>query len=193
MELLATYGVEILLGVISCALGIWLKHNYKKQTEQKQKYELLLEEEKTRNIRKMIVDEIEPLAHELHRVKEYADNEVAKVKKSIKKDENEFETRLEDLKDYHNRDRDEFDEKIHDLTKKHEDNLARIIESYKFRFIQLCKTHMRDGYITPDEWDQIVTFYDLYRSLGGNGQAEEYFERVKLLKDKIDSANINQE
>ena len=63
-------------------------------------------------------------------------------------------------------------------TKKNDKNLGLIINSYKFRFIQLCKTHLRDQYITQDEFDQITEMFKLYSGLGGNGQAEEYYNRV---------------
>jgi hypothetical protein len=32
--------------------------------------------------------------------------------------------------------------------------------------------------MTQEEFDQITEFYKLYRALGGNGQAEEYYDRV---------------
>ena len=138
--------------------------------QQKEEYERLLKEEQMRNYRNMIVEEINPLATEL-----------ARIKATIKEDEKEFEKRFEGMVDFHNTDKNEVDGKILDLAEKHEKNLAAIRESYKFRFIQLCKTHLRDGYITSSEWEQIVAFYDLYRSLGGNGQAEDYYNKVKAL------------
>ena len=138
--------------------------------QQKEEYERLLKEEQMRNYRNMIVEEINPLATEL-----------ARIKATIKEDEKEFEKRFEGMVDFHNTDKSEVDGKILDLAEKHEKILAEIRESYKFRFIQLCKTHLRDGYITSSEWEQIVAFYDLYRSLGGNGQAEDYYNKVKAL------------
>lgn len=130
----------------------------------------------------MILDELEPIVEEINRVKQSINSNNDKIKDHIKKDEKEFENRLDDLKNYHNTDRENFDDKIKDLAIKHEENLSRIRESYKFRFIQLCKIHLRDGYITESEWEQIVMFYDLYHGLGGNGQAEDYYNKVKELE-----------
>lgn len=143
----------------------------KKADEQLKEYERLLKEEQTRNNRQMILDEIEPLVEELNRVKE-----------TIKKDENNFENELQNLKNYHNTDKDSFDTKINELIANHEIKFIKIRESYKFRFIQLCKTYLRDGFITTGEWEQLSTMYDLYHSLGGNGQAEDYFDQVKKLE-----------
>jgi hypothetical protein len=65
--------------------------------------------------------------------------------------------------------------KVQDENKK---NFNLIINSYKFRLIQLCKTHLRDESITQDEFDQVSEMYKLYHGLGGNGQAQEYYEKV---------------
>lgn len=139
--------------------------------QQKEEYERLLKEEQTRNYRNMIIEEIDPLVVEL-----------SQIKKTIKADEKEFEKRIGGVVDNHNNDKEAFDDRIKELALKHEENLSRIRESYKFRFIQLCKAHLRDGYITNSEWEQIVAFYDLYHSLGGNGQAEDYYNKVKELE-----------
>lgn len=55
------------------------------------------------------------------------------------------------------------------LQKKNDKNMEMIISSYKFRLIQLCKTHLRDKTITQDEFDQVSEMYKLYHGLGGNG------------------------
>lgn len=60
-------------------------------------------------------------------------------------------------------------------------DLELIIASYRFRLVQLCKLYMKKGYMTQDEYDQLTEFFKLYSSLGGNGQAKEYYEKtVKL-------------
>ena len=155
-------------------------------------YQRLLDEEKTRSYRQMIVDEIDPLVDEIHRIKSESFSKIKNVEKHIEDDEKEFEHRIDDLKQYHNTDKHEVNDKLADLDQKHQDNLSKILESYKFRFIQLCKVHLKEGYVTPEDWEQIVTFYDLYRGLGGNGQAAEYFERVKKLENRA-SDNISEE
>lgn len=196
MEFFMAHLTEFIIGIISfiitTILGIVIKNMADKQKqaeaeakaaaqEQEKEYKRLLEEEKTRQYRNMIVDEIEPLVDEIHRVKNHADASIHKVEKHIEDDEKEFENRINDLRKDHKADKKAVNSQIANLDKKHEDNLSKIVESYKFRFIQLCKTHLKDGYITPEEWEQIVAFYDLYHSLGGNGQAEDYYEQVKKL------------
>lgn len=60
-------------------------------------------------------------------------------------------------------------------------DLELIVASYRFRLVQLCKLYMKKGYMTQDEYDQLTEFFKLYSSLGGNGQAREYYEKtVKL-------------
>ena len=55
-------------------------------------------------------------------------------------------------------------------TKANDDkNLAFIIASYRFRLIQLCREHLKAGFMTQMEYDQLTEFYKLYTSLGGNG------------------------
>lgn len=181
-ELVAAF----ILAIVTTIAGLLVKHFYnkaqkeaeekiaeekRKHEEERKEYERLLKEEQTRNNRQMILDEIDPLVEELNRVKE-----------NIKKDESNFENELQSLKTYHNTDKDSFDAKINELIADHEIKFIKIRESYKFRFIQLCKTYLRDGFITTSEWEQLSTMYDLYHSLGGNGQAEDYFNQVKKLE-----------
>ena len=60
-----------------------------------------------------------------------------------------------------------------------------ILASYKFRLIQLCQSFLKQGYMTSGQYEQLVEFFKVYASLGGDGQAKEYYERtLKLpLKD----------
>ena len=45
----------------------------------------------------------------------------------------------------------------------------------------LCKEFIKQGYLTPEQYDQLSEFYITYTGLGGNGQAQEYYEMaVKL-------------
>lgn len=41
---------------------------------------------------------------------------------------------------------------------------------------------MRQGYITASQFDQLNEFFTVYRAIGGNGQAEEYYNKVKELE-----------
>ncbi len=63
-------------------------------------------------------------------------------------------------------------------------HITLIISSYKYRLVQLCKLYLKQGYITEEQYEQISEFYKLYRALGGNGQAEDYWERIQHLKGK---------
>ena len=36
--------------------------------------------------------------------------------------------------------------------------------------------------MTQDQYDQLTEFYKLYHSLGGNGQAKEYYEKTMELE-----------
>lgn len=156
MEILTSYGVEIFFGLVSAGLLAYCKSLW----SQKQELQKHKEEDMTRLHRRMILDEIEPLVEEIHRVKEALDKKVNDLR-------NEADhTHANMYKD------------LELVTKKNDKNLDLIINSYKFRFIQLCKTYLRDQYITQDEFDQITEMFKLYSGLGGNGQAKEYYERV---------------
>ena len=52
-----------------------------------------------------------------------------------------------------------------------------IISSYRFRLVQLCREFIKQGYLTQSQYDQLVEFYKVYHGLGGNGQAQEYYEK----------------
>ena len=63
-----------------------------------------------------------------------------------------------------------------------------IIASYRFRLVQLCRAYLKKGFMTSNEYEQLVEFYKVYRGLGGNGQAEEYYNKaVKLPVQQEDS------
>lgn len=53
-----------------------------------------------------------------------------------------------------------------------------ILASYRFRLTQLCKAYIQQGFMTNGEYEQLVEFYKVYASLGGNGQAKTYYERA---------------
>ena len=112
----------------------------------------------------MILDEIEPITAELLRIKSELNNNINTLRSEAD------HTHADMYKD------------LELVTKKNDKNLELIINSYKFRLIQLCKTHLRDGYITQDAFEQITEMYKLYHGLGGNGQAQDYYERVMELE-----------
>lgn len=56
-----------------------------------------------------------------------------------------------------------------------------ILASYRFRLIQLCQSFLKQGYMTSEQYEQLVEFFKIYAGLGGNGQAKEYYERTLKL------------
>lgn len=60
-------------------------------------------------------------------------------------------------------------------------HMELIIASYRFRLIQLCRAYLKKGFMTSNEYEQLVEFFKVYHGLGGNGQAEEYYNKVVKL------------
>lgn len=58
------------------------------------------------------------------------------------------------------------------------ENFKLIIASYKYRLVQLCKELLNQGFMYQYQYDHLNEFYNLYRNLGGNGQAQSYYEKV---------------
>lgn len=71
---------------------------------------------------------------------------------------------------------------IRKIEDKERQDLTLIIASYRFRLVQLCKIYIKQGYMAQDQYDQLTEFYKLYHSLGGNGQAKEYYEKTMELE-----------
>lgn len=59
-----------------------------------------------------------------------------------------------------------------------------IIASYRFRLCQLCKLYLNRGYMTSSDYEQLNEFFKTYTSLGGNGAAKEWYDKVKVLPIK---------
>lgn len=50
------------------------------------------------------------------------------------------------------------------------------------RIIQLCKYHIEQGYISPDDYENLHDYlYKPYEAMGGNGSAKRLMEEVKKL------------
>lgn len=60
-------------------------------------------------------------------------------------------------------------------------HMSLIIASYRFRLIQLCKAFLKQKYLTHEQYEQLSEFYRVYVGLGGNGQAEDYYNRTMQL------------
>lgn len=61
-----------------------------------------------------------------------------------------------------------------------------ILASYKFRLVQLCQTYLKQGYMSSEQYEQLMEFYKVYSGMGGNGQGKEYFEKAIKLPIKND-------
>ena len=65
--------------------------------------------------------------------------------------------------------------------------LDLIVASYRYRLVQLCKIYLKQGFMTQDQFEQLSEFYKMYHGLGGNGQAEEFYDKTRALPIK----NVN--
>ena len=172
MEILTKYALEIFFGLVSAGALAFCKHLYSKN----KKLEEMQKADQNRQYRQMILDEIEPIINEITRLK----SEITAVDTNAKVALTQFKTKADITKQHM------YDD-LNKIQEKNEENFKLIINSYKFRLIQLCKTHIRDGYISESDFEQITEMYKLYHGLGGNGQAQEYYDKVLELEIKKDN------
>ena len=172
MEILTKYALEIFFGLVSAGALAFCKHLYSKN----KKLEEMQKADQNRQYRQMILDEIEPIINEITRLK----SEITKVDTDAKVALTQFKAEADATKQCM------YDD-LNEIQAKNDENFKLIINSYKFRLIQLCKTHLRDGYITESDFEQITEMYKLYHGLGGNGQAQEYYDKVLELDIKKDN------
>lgn len=171
MEILTKYALEIFFGLVSAGALAFCKHLWSKN----KKLEDMQRADQNRQYRQMILDEIEPIINELTRLK----GEIATVDTGVK-------TAVVSLKGESNVEHQKMYADLNRIQSENEKNFHLIIDSYKFRLIQLCKTHLRDGYISEADFEQISEMYKLYHGLGGNGQAQEYYDKVLELDIRRD-------
>lgn len=100
-------------------------------------------------------------------LEEKEDNE---LKETIDSRLEPIQQELEDLRKY-----------VRETREIEKSHINLIIASYRFRLIQLCKIYLKQGYMTPEQYDQLNEFYKVYRDLGGNGQAKEYYDLASAL------------
>lgn len=168
-EFIVSHLWEIFFGLLSAGALAFCKYLWGSNKKLKQ----MQQEDQTRQQRQMILDEIDPIIQELTDIhnevnanKAAVDQELTQMKLNA---EHTHETMYEDLKK---------------IQAGNERNFTLILNSYKFRLIQLCKTHIKDGYISAHDFEQITEMYKLYTGLGGNGQAQEYYDKVIALQIK---------
>lgn len=165
--ILTKYGVELLFGLISAGALAFCKYLHSQNKELKK----LQEEDKNRQYRQMILNEIDPII-----------DEISKAEADIKNLDSDVKAQLAALKATAESEHKHMYKDLEKVQDKNTRNFNLIINSYKFRLIQLCKSHLRDGYITEDDFEQITEMYKLYHGLGGNGQAQEYYDKVLELE-----------
>lgn len=165
--ILTKYGVELLFGLISAGALAFCKYLHSQNKELKK----LQEEDKNRQYRQMILNEIDPIIDEL-----------SKAEADIKNLDSDVKAQIAALKATAESEHKHMYKDLEKVQEKNTRNFNLIINSYKFRLIQLCKSHLRDGYITEEDFEQITEMYKLYHGLGGNGQAQEYYDKVLELE-----------
>lgn len=112
----------------------------------------------------------------------YLSKELKNYKALLEKQENEdlneaIETRLQPVKE----EIEELRKHIIDSEEANRAHLDLIISSYRFRLVQLCRLYLQQEYMTQEQYDQLTEFYKVYHGLGGNSQAQEYYEKVMEL------------
>lgn len=167
IAILSNYGLELLFGLISAGALAFCKYLWNQNKE----LEKLQKEDENRKYRQMILSEIDPILDELAKAEEDIKNLDTDVKTSIEALKASADTKHKHM--YNDLDR---------VQGNNDKNFNLIINSYKFRLIQLCKSHLRDNFITEDDFEQITEMYKLYHGLGGNGQAQEYYDKVMKLE-----------
>ena len=80
---------------------------------------------------------------------------------------------IEQLRDY-----------IRKVDAEEERKLGLIIASYRYRLVQLFKIYLKQGFMTQEQFEQLSEFYKMYHGLGGNGQAEEFYDKTRALPIK---------
>ena len=117
------------------------------------------------------------LRKEIEEAKKLAeDKEKEKIETMIETELEPIYQELEDLRKY-----------IRETENIEKTHMSLIIASYRFRLIQLCKGFLHQGYITEGQLEQLIEFYKLYKGLGGNGQAEAFYNKAVALPLKTDN------
>ena len=168
-EFIISHLWEIFFGLLSAGALAFCKYLWGSNKKLKQ----MQQEDQTRQQRQMILDEIEPIIQELTDINNKINTNKATMDKELAQMKVSAEHTHENMYDYLNK-----------IQAGNERNFTLILNSYKFRLIQLCKTHIKDGYITEHDFEQITEMYKLYTGLGGNGQAQEYYDKVITLQIK---------
>lgn len=166
-EFIASHLLEIVFGLLSAGALAFCKYLWSRN----KKLEEMQKADQNRQYRDMILDEIEPLTVELKRIWDELKNQKTKT------DQEFTQIKLDSELAHQAMYRD-----LQDIQAGNSENFELIINSYKYRLIQLCRSHIKDGYITQADYEQVSEMHTLYTALGGNGQAEEYYQKVLKLE-----------
>ena len=167
VEFIIEHTVEIFFSIISASAIGYAKYLYSRNKE----LQRMQREEQSRQYRQMIIDEIEPIIAELTR-----------LKKEITDLEHEMKLKLQSAQHEADLEHKSMYDDLNKIQAKNDENFNLILNSYKFRLIQLCKVHLRDGYITETDFEQVSEMYKIYHGMGGNGHAQEYDDKVMSLE-----------
>ena len=131
------------------------------------RYQELLDHEQDEKTKKAVEVQLEPIYKELEEIRK----RVFDLQDCHVNDVHSIKTAMNDREEAMRSEA----EKIFKLL---QDNLELIISSYKYRQVELCKGLEKQGFMYQYQYDHLNEFYHLYRKLGGNGQAQDYYERV---------------
>lgn len=138
------------------------------------RYQELLDHEQEEKTKKAVEVQLEPIYKELEEIRKRVFALQDCHTDDIKKINDAMDEREEAM-------RDEAEANFKVL----QDNMELIISSYKYRLVELCRGLYKQGFMYQYQYEHLNEFYNLYRKLGGNGQAQEYYNRVcKELKTK---------
>ena len=179
--LLLEWGTEIILSLVIAFLTYYFKKSDKEKDQRMIHYQELLDNQREEETKKVVDAKLDPIYKELEEIRK----------------------RIFALQDCHINDvhsiRDAMDDREEAMRSEAEenfkllqDNLDLIISSYKYRLVELCKGLEKQGFMYQYQYDHLNEFYHLYRKLGGNGQAQDYYERVcRELDTKSNPDNHN--
>lgn len=170
---MATFIIEHLAEIFFGLLSAGALAGCKYLLNQNKKLKQMTQVEANRLQRKIILDEIEPIIQELTVIHE-----------EIKTNKHETEKKFEQLEIDSEKTHLKMYSDLKTVQDGNDKNFTLILNSYKFRLIQLCKTHLNDGFISGRDFEQLTEMYKLYTGLGGNGQAKEYYDKVMDLEIK---------
>ena len=165
--LLLEWGTEIILSLVIAFLTYQFKKSDKQKDETMAHYQELLVKEQDEKTKKAVEVQLEPIYKELE--------EIRKRVFALQDCHTEDIKSISDAMD--KREKAMRDEATANFSRL-QDNLDLIISSYKYRLVELCRGLEKQGFMYQYQYDHLSEFYHLYRKLGGNGQAQDYYNRV---------------